>query len=287
MSTEPVTTVSGLTPLESIENPDHREIVRKMRLTNPEADPLRWLPDVPPDRIPRHVAIIMDGNGRWAQERGFPREFGHRNGATSVRRVIEEAGALGIECVTLYSFSVENWKRPPREVSELMRLYLEYMGGERSAFVRRNMRFRQIGRRDGLPPEALDALDATVEATAHCTGPTLCLAVNYGSRDEIIDAVRSIAAQVQDGHLSIDDIDAATIGRHLYTAELPDPDLLIRTAGERRISNFLLWQISYAEIYVTDRYWPDFDAESLRDAVRDYASRERRFGALAPAPTRA
>jgi undecaprenyl diphosphate synthase len=269
-----------VTPLEAIADRASRDAVERMRRVNPEADPTRLLPDVDPVRIPRHVAIIMDGNGRWARERGFPREFGHRNGAVAVRRAIEEAGRLGIECLTLYSFSAENWKRPAREIDELMRLYLTYMDGERERLVRENIRFRQIGRREDLPREAQDALERTLEATAHCTGPMLCLAVNYGARDEITGAVRRIAERVRDGELEADEIDHETIASHLHTTGIPDPDLLIRTAGEMRVSNFLLWQISYAELYVTDTYWPDFDEESLHRAVRAYASRERRFGGL-------
>ncbi|MBL0926093.1 MAG: isoprenyl transferase [Phycisphaerales bacterium] len=254
-----------------------------MRRVAPQADPVRRLPDVHPSRIPRHVAIIMDGNGRWAQERGFPRVFGHRNGAAAVRRTIEEAGRLGIECLTLFSFSSENWRRPSEEVGELMRLYLAYMDGERDEFVRRNIRFRQIGRRDGLPAEGLAALDRMVDATRSCTGPVLCLAVNYGGRAEIADACRAIAAKAARGEIDPESVDESTVGGHLYTAGLPDPDLLIRTAGEMRISNYLLWQISYAELYVTDVYWPDFGSEDLREAVRAFSQRRRRFGATTEA----
>ena len=274
-STEP-----EVTALEAIEDGGARAVVERMRRVNPHADPTRHLPGVDPARVPRHVAIIMDGNGRWANERGFPREFGHRNGALAVRRTIEEAGRLGIECLTLYSFSAENWKRPAREIEELMRLYLAYMDGERERLVAQNIRFRQIGRREDLPEAAQEALERTLEATSACTGPTLCLAVNYGSRDEITEAVRRVARRVGEGALSPDEIDQDAIGAELSTAGLPDPDLLIRTAGEMRLSNFLLWQISYAELFVTETFWPDFDGESLRNAVRAYASRDRRFGGL-------
>lgn len=269
-----------VTPLESIPDADDRAVVARMRSISPHADPMRYLPGVPVARVPRHVAIIMDGNGRWATARGFPRVFGHRNGASSVRSVVEEAGRLGIEVLTLYSFSMENWSRPKEEVGELMRLYLEYMGGEREALVRENIRLRQIGRRDGLPPEALEALDRTIEATSACTGPTLCLAVNYGSRSEIVDAARAVAMKAASGEVAPTMIDEAMISNHLYTRGLPDPDLVIRTAGEMRLSNFLLWQLSYAEIVVTDVLWPDFTGAELRDAIRAYASRERRFGGL-------
>ena len=269
-----------ITPLAEITDPGDRAIVERMRRVNPEADPTARLPGVPPARVPRHVAIIMDGNGRWAQARGFPRIFGHRNGAAAVRRAMGEAGRLGIEMLTLYSFSLENWKRPADEVRDLMGLYLQYMSGEREELVRKNIRLVQIGRREGLPEEALAALDATVEATRSCTGPTLCLAVNYGSRAEIVDAARSLARDVKAGRLDPDQISEDALAGRLYTAGLPDPDLLIRTAGEMRVSNYLLWQISYAELYVTDTLWPDFDATHLREAVRAYAARERRFGGL-------
>jgi undecaprenyl diphosphate synthase len=272
----------GPTPLSELE-PGARAVVERMRRVTPEADPTRWAPGVDPARLPRHVAIIMDGNGRWARSRGFPREFGHRNGATSVRRAIEAAGRLGIECLTLYSFSAENWRRPSREVGELMRLYLEYMDGERSALVERNIRFRQIGSREGLPDEALAALDRTLEATSGCTGPTLCLAVNYGSRAEITRAARRLAERVARGAMEAGDIDEAALEGGLDTAGLPELDLLIRTAGEMRLSNFLLWQASYAELYVTDTLWPDFDEGSLCEAVRAYAARERRFGGVSRA----
>jgi undecaprenyl diphosphate synthase len=273
-----------LTPLESISDPAARAAVERMRIVNPKADPTRHIPDVHPTLIPRHIAIIMDGNGRWAAARGFPREFGHRNGAKAVRDAMRECSILGVECLTLYSFSSENWKRPDREVSELMRLYLTYMDGERNALVDKNIRFRQIGRREGLPADAIAALERTQAATAACTGPMLCLAVNYGSRAEIIDAVRVIAGRARDGSLDPDRITEADLERELNTAGIPDPDLLVRTAGEMRISNFLLWQISYAELYVTSTLWPDFDGSSLREAIRAYAKRERRFGDVAPTP---
>lgn len=269
-----------MVPLEAVTDPAQRAALERLRARNPKADPLGRLPGVPLERIPKHIAIIMDGNGRWAQERGFPRVFGHRNGAAAVRRTIDEAGRLGVEYVTLYSFSIENWKRPADEVRELMGLYLTYMSGEREHLVRENVRLMQIGRRAGLPEEALAELDKTVEATRNCTGCTLVLAVNYGSRAEITDAVREIAAESRSGALDPASIDERAITQRLQTRDIPDPDLVIRTAGEMRVSNFLLWQISYAELFVTDTYWPDFGAENLRDAVRAYAGRERRFGGL-------
>jgi undecaprenyl diphosphate synthase len=238
---------------------------------------------VHPARIPRHIAIIMDGNGRWAQERGFPRVFGHRNGAAAVREVIQECQKLGVEVLTLYSFSSENWKRPSEEVQALMGLYVMYLEGEAERLARENLRFVQIGQRDGLPPEVLAGVDRLVNATAKNTGPTLCLAVNYGARTEIVDAVRAIAGKVERGELRAADISEETVSANLYTAGLPDPDLLIRTAGEMRVSNYLLWQISYAELHVTSVYWPDFGAAELHKAIRDYASRRRRFGGLGDA----
>jgi undecaprenyl diphosphate synthase len=257
-----------------------------MRRRNPKADPPAILPDVPPERIPRHVAVIMDGNGRWAEARGFVRMVGHRNGARAVRALIENALKLGVEVLTLYSFSMENWKRPADEVQALMALYLEYLRGELDHMARENIRFVQIGRDDGLPPEVVAMRDEAVRATANNRAMTLCLAVNYGSRGEIADAVRSIAAKVAKGELAPGDVDEALVSAHLSTASLPDPDLLIRTAGEMRVSNFLLWQISYAELHVTPTLWPDFEAQHLHQAVRDFASRCRRFGGLVnPRPT--
>lgn len=255
-------------------------IVARMRKTNTRADPLKYLPEVHPSRLPRHIAVIMDGNGRWAQERGFPRLFGHRNGAAAVRDLIEAAGNLGVEVITLYSFSQENWKRPTDEVDGLMQLYAMYMEGETERLIRENIRFIQIGRREGLPEEVVASVDRLMARTAHCTGPTLCVAVNYGSRAEIVDAARAIAKRVQRGEITPEQINESLIADNLYTAGLPDPDLLIRTAGEYRLSNYLLWQISYAEIHVTETLWPDFTPAHLHAAVREFASRSRRFGGL-------
>ena len=230
--------------------------------------------------LPRHVAIIMDGNGRWAQAQGQPRTFGHAAGAKAVRTIIEESGRLGIEVLTLYSFSTENWSRAPEEVAFLMGLYVKHLVGERDELMRHNVRLIQIGRRQGLPQEVLDELDRTVELTAGNTGLTVAVAVNYGSRMEITDAVRDIAEQVRAGALDPADITEDTVANHLYTAGLPDPDLLIRTAGEMRVSNYLLWQISYAELYVADVCWPDFDADQYHRALAAYARRQRKFGAV-------
>ena len=237
-------------------------------------------PGVPPERLPRHVAIIMDGNGRWARQRNQPRIVGHRAGAKSVREVVNECNRLGIRYLTLYSFSTENWKRPDDEIRGLMDLCVEYLVKERRELAENNIRFLQIGRREGLPAAVLDELDQTTAMTRTGTGLTLCLALNYSSRMEITDAMRSIALDVQAGRLDPDAIQEATISERLYTAGLPDPDLLVRTAGELRVSNYLLWQISYAEIHVTDVFWPDFRIEDLHKALRDYASRDRRFGGI-------
>ncbi|MBL4698039.1 MAG: isoprenyl transferase [Phycisphaerales bacterium] len=245
-----------------------------------EAQPDILLPDVHPMKIPRHVAVIMDGNGRWAQERGFPRIFGHKNGTASVRTAIETCAKLGIEALTLYSFSSENWSRPDDEIQALMELCIAYCDGEREHFVRHNICVRIIGRRKGMPSDVVESLDRLEDATKNCTGLTLCLAVNYGSRDEIVDAIKSIAQRVVNGEINTDDIDHALVSDSLYTAGIPDPDMLIRTGGDFRISNYLLWQISYAELYVVDQYWPDFDEQSWLTAVRAYALRKRRFGGL-------
>lgn len=246
----------------------------------PQPTPQLRLPDVPLGRLPRSIAIIMDGNGRWAVERGLPRVHGHKTGAQSVRAVVTECAHLGIEALTLYSFSIENWKRPEDEVDFLMSLYEDYLIAERQEMIDNNIRFIQCGRRSGLPSRVLSELDRTIEATRHCTGLKLVLAINYGSRTEITDAVRAIASKVARGDLRVEDITEETIRSHLYVPELPDPDLLVRTAGEMRISNYLLWQISYAELYVTKTLWPDFGAEGLRAAIRDYAGRHRRFGGV-------
>ncbi len=257
-----------------------REALARIKSVQPAADPLTLLPDVPPSRIPRHIAIIMDGNGRWARRRGFPREFGHRNGAATIRTILTECERIGVEVLTLYSFSLENWRRPDREVAELMRLCCAYCDGEREAMKRRNVRCRVIGRREGLPSEVLASITALEDATRSCTGSKLCLAINYGGRAEIVDACRSLAARAVRGEIEPSSIDEWSIEGELGTAGLPEPDMLVRTGGERRISNFLLWQISYAEIYVTDVLWPDFGVAELHAAVREFARRRRRFGGL-------
>jgi undecaprenyl diphosphate synthase len=233
-----------------------------------------------PSRLPKHVAIIMDGNGRWARQRGKPRIEGHRQGVRSVRATVEEGCRLGIGQLTLYCLSVENWKRPRAELDFLMTLLRKYLREERAEIMEQNIRFQTIGRRQGLPARVLSEIDENIRLTENNTGMVLCLAINYGARTEIVDAVRAVATRVRDGELEPKDIDEAAITQALYTAGMAEPDLLIRTAGEMRVSNFLLWQISYAELWVTDQCWPDFDRKLFHQALRDFATRERRFGGL-------
>ena len=234
------------------------------------------------EALPRHIAIIMDGNGRWARERGLPRIEGHRNGSEAVREIVTQCARLGVKCLTLYSFSAENWKRPKDEVNGLMELYAHYLAQERQLIMDNDIRMIQIGRRAGLPEKVLHELDLTVNASAKNPGMTLCLALNYGARAEIVDAVRKLADSVACGELAPEAIDEQTISNALGTAGLPDPDLLIRTGGEMRVSNFLLWQISYAEFYVSPVLWPDFRQDHLYEAIRVFADRERRYGDVAP-----
>jgi len=233
-----------------------------------------------PAALPRHIAIIMDGNGRWAHAQGKERMEGHARGAKSVDEVTEECCRLGIGQLTLYCLSSENWKRPKAELDFLMALLKEYLLAEREKILAQNIRFTVIGRREGLPDEVLAEIDENTRLTRANTGLTLCLAINYGARAEIVDAVRALAERVRAGELTPDQIDEQAISGGLYTAGMPDPDLLIRTAGEMRVSNYLLWQISYAELWVTSRFWPEFGADLLHEALRDFARRERRFGGL-------
>ena len=238
------------------------------------------IPGVAPERMPHHIAIIMDGNGRWATSQDLPRAAGHRAGVKSARAIVEQAARLGIKALTLYSFSHENWNRPEAEINALMGLLVEVLPVERETLLKNNVRFRVIGSREGLAPDVLDELDKTCEESIDCNGLQLNIALNYGSRQEIIDTTRRLAKQVADGELKPEQIDETRFSNSLWTAGLPDPDLLIRTAGEYRISNYLLWQISYAEIHVSQLLWPDFDAEALKAAICDFASRNRRFGTL-------
>jgi len=231
---------------------------------------------------PRHIAIIMDGNGRWARERGKSRVAGHKAGAANVRAVTTECARLGIGQLTLYAFSIENWSRPKTEVAALMKLLPRYLIDERSTMMENQIRFRAIGRLDQLPKATLREIRKTEEMTADNVGMTLCLALSYGGRAEITDAVRTIADGVAAGDINPARISERTVADHLYTAGMPDVDLMVRTAGEVRISNFLLWQSWYAELYVADVYWPDFSIDELHKAIREYGRRERKFGKIAP-----
>ncbi|MCK4341530.1 MAG: isoprenyl transferase [Phycisphaerae bacterium] len=247
--------------------------------TMPTLDPKVVL-GLPREALPRHIAVIMDGNGRWAQQRNLPRIEGHRHAAAAVRETVERCAQLGIGYLTLYSFSLENWKRPRLEVEGLMALYAEYLASERQTIMDNDIRVRHVGRREGLPENVLRELDTTERLSRDNQGLTLCLALNYGSRTEIVDAVRLLAERVARGELRPEEIEEVTITGALYTAGIPDPDLVVRTASEMRISNFLLWQISYAELYVMPVLWPDFREEHLYEAIRNYAGRERRYGAV-------
>lgn len=235
---------------------------------------------VPLEQRPRHIAVIMDGNGRWAERQGLPRIEGHRHGVAVVRRTTEEAARLKLGQLTLYCLSSENWKRPPSELDFLMHLLEQYMIEERSTLLEQDIRLSVIGRREGIPDSVLAEMDKTIEMTSSGNGLRLCLAINYGARAEILDATRKIAAAIKAGEIEPEAIEEATIGDALYTAGMDDPDLVVRTAGEMRISNYLLWQISYAELWITDRCWPEFAEADLHQAIRDFAARERRFGGL-------
>ncbi|MDH4477801.1 MAG: isoprenyl transferase [Verrucomicrobiaceae bacterium] len=230
--------------------------------------------------VPRHIAIIMDGNGRWARERGLPRTEGHRRGADSVRRVVKACGELGVEFLTLYAFSSENWKRPKREVDALMRLLQQFLKSRTPEMMEQNVRLQAIGRLHDLPEACQAELHRSISKTAQNTGLTLILALSYGGREEIIDGVKSLLESVEKGHLDKAMIDGEVFSKHLYTRYYPDPDLLIRTSGELRLSNFLLWQMSYTEFYVTEKLWPDFEREALLEALRAFNARSRRFGGV-------
>ena len=230
------------------------------------------------NQLPRHIAVIMDGNGRWATERGWPRARGHEAGADSVREIVRACGELGIDALTLYSFSTENWARPDDEVQALMALLASYLQNERSELVENRVQLRGIGEIDRLPDHVRRLLREAERSTEGNDGLKLTLALSYGSRREIVDAVRGIASEVQQGTLDSGQIDEATVTNRLYTAGIPDPDLLVRTSGEMRLSNFMLWQLAYTELYVTDVYWPDFRRPHLEQALAIYAKRRRRFG---------
>lgn len=227
-------------------------------------------------RIPRHIAIIMDGNGRWAAERGRERSFGHQAGVDTVRRITSECTRLGVKYLTLYTFSTENWSRPEDEVSALMGLVLSSLEDE--IFMKNDVRFQVVGEMERLPKPVQDKLRETMEHTAQNSAMTMVVALSYSARWEITKAVRDIAQSVKDGEMNIDDITEEAVSRHMATNFMPDPELLIRTGGELRISNFLLWQIAYSELYFCDTFWPDFGEEDLREAIANYQKRQRRFG---------
>ncbi|NLW44654.1 MAG: isoprenyl transferase [Syntrophomonadaceae bacterium] len=231
------------------------------------------------ERLPKHVAIIMDGNGRWAKKRHLPRQAGHKAGITALKRTIETIMELGIPVLTVYAFSTENWKRPADEVNHLMNLLRENLHNELSDLHENNIKLNILGDLQGMPAGLREELLKACETTAENTGLILNIALNYGGRNEIVRAVRAIAQQVKNGEFNVDEIDEITFGARLDTKGLPEPDLLIRTAGEMRISNFLLWQIAYTEIWVTDVLWPDFNEEVIFEAIDDYLKRDRRFGA--------
>ena len=234
--------------------------------------------DIDNERLPRHIAIIMDGNGRWAKRRNQPRVFGHRQGAKSVRKVVEGAARLGINNLTLYAFSTENWNRPKHEIKTLMKLLVNALKNELGLMMKNNIRLNAIGHTDMMPTNVQQELQEVLDETKENTGLVLTLALSYGARQEILRAVQEISHKVKNNIISVENVDDNIINKHLYTQNLPDVDLLIRTSGEVRISNFLLWQIAYAELYFTDELWPDFNETSLHKAIADYQKRERRFG---------
>lgn len=238
----------------------------------------QFLDLIDPNRIPRHVAVIMDGNGRWARLRGDQRSSGHIAGVSSVREIIRTASQLGVRYLTLYAFSTENWNRPKEEVDMLLNLIVSVLAEETPELKRNNVRLIMIGDRDRLTDEAMASLNYCMSETESCSGMQVNLALSYSSRWEITEAVRSIAMAAARGDIDPDEINETTISQHLATAGMPDPDLLIRTGGDERVSNFLLWQIAYSELYFTDTFWPDFNAEQFYKAIIDYQSRERRFG---------
>ena len=230
-----------------------------------------------PKKLPQHVAIIMDGNGRWAKKRRLPRAAGHLAGVKTVRRIVKTSSDIGIKFLTMYAFSTENWKRPKNEINAIMSLFKIYLKKEISTFNKNNVRLNVIGNTENLSDDLQEIIDNALKKTSANKGLTFTLAINYGSRQEIINAVKNIVNDVEKGIIN-KDINESTISKYLYTSDLPDPDLLIRTSGERRISNFLLWQLSYSEIWITDTYWPDFEQAEYIKAILDYQNRQRRFG---------
>ncbi|MCB0459634.1 MAG: isoprenyl transferase [Flavobacteriaceae bacterium] len=238
------------------------------------------LPQIDTQKIPQHVAIIMDGNGRWAKQKGMARVFGHKNGVKSVRESTEAARELGIKVLTLYAFSTENWNRPKKEVDTLMSLLVSSLKEELKTLQKNDIKLQTIGQLENLPKKAQKELKEVIEVTQNNTSMILNLALSYGSREEIVNTMKNISKKVVNKELSIEEIDEKIINNHLYTFNLPDVDLMIRTSGEKRISNFLLWQIAYAELYFTDVLWPDFRKEDFFKAILDYQHRERRFGKI-------
>jgi undecaprenyl diphosphate synthase len=230
------------------------------------------------ENLPQHLAIIMDGNGRWAKKQGFLRAYGHENGTKSVKKIVETSAEIGIKNLTLYAFSTENWNRPKLEINTLMNILIKYLKDELSTLTKNNIKLNTIGNIEKLPVSAQKELLEVIEKTKNNTRMTLTLALSYGSREELISAIKTISFKVKNNIISTDDIDELIINEHLYTQNLPDVDLLIRTSGEHRISNFLLWQIAYAELYFTNVLWPDFTEEHLYEAIHSYQKRERRFG---------
>ncbi|NQT26391.1 isoprenyl transferase [candidate division KSB1 bacterium] len=228
--------------------------------------------------LPAHIAIIMDGNGRWAKKRGLPRVAGHREGIKSVREIVEVCGEIGVQVLTLYTFSTENWNRPRDEVSALMRLLIQTLRKEIADLMKNNVRVTAIGDLERMPEAVRKEFVEGIDATKDNTGLTLNLALNYGSREEILSAIRHVVADVQNNAMDMEQINSESFSKYLYTASLPDPDLIIRTSGEFRISNFLLWQAAYSEFYITDVFWPDFRRDALFEAIQSYQGRERRFG---------
>ena len=228
--------------------------------------------------IPKHTAIIMDGNGRWAEQKGMPRIFGHQNGVTAVRKIVEAANKFNIEYLTLFTFSIENWDRPRNEVDTLMGLLVKTLKDEFEDILKNNIKLNAIGELSTLPDNVIDELYTIIESTKNNTGMTLTLALSYSGKQEIFKAVKEISEKVKNDLICLDNFDNSLINDHLYTRNLPDVDLLIRTSGEKRISNFLLWQIAYAELYFTDVYWPDFSEKDFEMAILEYQKRERRFG---------
>lgn len=232
------------------------------------------------ENVPEHVAIIMDGNGRWAKDRGLPRMAGHHSGMKAVKRVTMAADRLGVKYLTLYAFSTENWKRPKAEVDFLMKLPQQFLEIELEELIANNVQVRMMGHKEDLPSFTISAVEEAIVKTANNTGLVLNFALNYGSRMEMLDAIKNIAAEVQQGHLSIDDIDDKVMADRLLTSGMPDPDLLIRTSGELRLSNFMMWQLAYSELWFMDVYWPEFTEKHFHEAILEYQRRARRYGGL-------